>query len=59
MVFCAAKFYKGIPPLHEIEFAVLRNFSGLEEHDTWSIFEKELRNSPVFKVRFGNIFTRK
>ena len=50
MIFCAAKFYNGIPPVHEIELAVLRNFSGLENHDTWAVFKRKLQNSSLAKV---------
>ncbi|XP_066918681.1 E3 ubiquitin-protein ligase rnf213-alpha-like [Clytia hemisphaerica] len=47
MIFCAAKFYNGMPPLHEIELAVLRNFSGLEQYDMWAIFRDVLTSSPL------------
>lgn len=53
MVFCYAKAYHGVPPIREIELAVRRNFSGLEEIDPWKIFEEHLLgNTNVSEVIF-------
>uniref|UniRef100_A0A7M5X461 AAA+ ATPase domain-containing protein n=1 Tax=Clytia hemisphaerica TaxID=252671 RepID=A0A7M5X461_9CNID len=42
MVFCFAKACKGMPPLQQIELAVKRNFSGLEELNAWDFFRPKL-----------------
>ena len=42
LIFCFARKHQDIPPCSDIEHAVRRNFSGLEELDTWSIFKSFL-----------------
>ncbi|XP_065678667.1 E3 ubiquitin-protein ligase rnf213-alpha isoform X7 [Hydra vulgaris] len=39
LIFCFARKRQNIPTLSDIEIAVKRNFSGLQELDTWSIFK--------------------
>ncbi|XP_065678763.1 E3 ubiquitin-protein ligase rnf213-alpha isoform X3 [Hydra vulgaris] len=39
LVFCFARKRQSTPTLSDIEHAVKRNFSGLQELDTWSIFK--------------------
>ncbi|XP_065678766.1 E3 ubiquitin-protein ligase rnf213-alpha isoform X3 [Hydra vulgaris] len=39
LVFCFARKRKNAPTLSDIRHAVKRNFSGLQELDTWSIFK--------------------
>ena len=48
MVFCFARQCQDVPPLHAIEHAVKRNFSGLEELDTWTIFKEQV--APILQV---------
>ncbi|XP_057290514.1 E3 ubiquitin-protein ligase rnf213-alpha-like isoform X3 [Hydractinia symbiolongicarpus] len=43
MVFCLARWKKGIPSLYDIEHAVKRNFSGMDELDPWKIFKEHLQ----------------
>eukprot|EP00794_Sanderia_malayensis_P006458 gene6457-7190_t len=42
MIFTCAKSKKGLPTLQEIEFAVKRNFGGLEEINVWEVFQQAL-----------------
>ena len=42
MVFCFARQRGGMPTLEDIEHAVRRNFSGLDELDTWETFSESL-----------------
>ena len=42
MVFCFARQRGGWPALEDIEHAVRRNFSGLDELDAWEIFSERL-----------------
>ena len=48
MVFCFARQCQDVPSLHAIEHAVKRNFSGLEELDTWGIFKEQV--APILQV---------
>ena len=51
MIFNKAIATKRIPSLIELEHAVKRNFGGLEDFDTWSYFNEELK--PLsFEVEF-------
>ena len=38
MVFCFARQRNGMPTLEDVEHAVRRNFSGLDELDPWEDF---------------------
>ena len=42
MVFCFAKTHGGMPPIEQIELAVKRNFSGLEDFNAWEFFRPKL-----------------
>ena len=42
MVFCFAKAHGGMPPIEKIELAVKRNFSGLEDFNSWEFFYPKL-----------------
>ncbi|XP_065678772.1 E3 ubiquitin-protein ligase rnf213-alpha isoform X3 [Hydra vulgaris] len=42
LIFCFARKRQNIPTFSDIEYAVKRNFSGLQELDTWSIFKSYL-----------------
>ena len=42
MVICFARQHGGWPALEDIEHAVRRNFSGLDELDAWEIFSERL-----------------
>jgi len=42
MIFCFAKAHGEMPPLHDIELAVKRNFDGLEDIKPWDFFKDNL-----------------
>ena len=43
MVFCFSRKRNGKPTLKDIEHAVRRNFSGLDELDPWESFEVRMK----------------
>ena len=51
LVFCYACKFQDIPSMTDIKYAVKRNFSGLQEVDTWKIFKSYLLHT-ISKVYF-------